>query len=136
MPRGRHERMKRGIGMKGRDERSRGIDIRIADVFTIIKPTAPFKAKHEIQSSCSIHCQRNENDWVRAIQVDVPIMPDFNSDTPKPNMGHGIVHDQGVRRRETVILSLRFLQDDIVRSCGRRIRRFIPYDSIYSTKGS
>ena len=101
--------------MKGRDERSRGIDIRIADVFTIIKPTAPFKAKHEIQSS---------------------LMPDFNSDTPKPNMGHGVVHDQGVRRRETVILSLRFLQDDIVRSCGRRIRRFIPYDSIYSTKGS
>jgi hypothetical protein len=26
-------------------------------------------------------------------------------------MGHGIVHDQGARRRETVILSLRFLQD-------------------------
>ncbi len=26
-------------------------------------------------------------------------------------MGHGIVHDQGVRRREMVILSLRFLQD-------------------------
>ena len=34
--------------------------------------------------------------------------------TPKPNMGHGIVHDQGARRRETVILSLRFLQDYIV----------------------
>jgi hypothetical protein len=29
-------------------------------------------------------------------------------------MGHGIVHDQGPRRRETVILSLRFLENDIV----------------------
>ena len=29
-------------------------------------------------------------------------------------MGHGIVHDQGVRRRKTVILSLRFLQDYVV----------------------
>ncbi len=40
---GRHERMKRGNGMKDRDERSRGIEIRIADVFDIIKPTTPFK---------------------------------------------------------------------------------------------
>ena len=29
-------------------------------------------------------------------------------------MGHGIVHHQGARGRETVILSLRFLQDYIV----------------------
>ncbi len=40
---GRHERMKRGNGMKVRDERSRGIEIHIVGVFTIIKPTAPFK---------------------------------------------------------------------------------------------
>ena len=34
--------------MKDRDERSRGIEIRIADAFVIIKPTSPFKlAKHE-----------------------------------------------------------------------------------------
>ena len=33
---------------------------------------------------------------------------------PKPNMCHGKVHDQGARRREEVMLSLRFLQDDIV----------------------
>jgi hypothetical protein len=40
--------MKRGIGMKGREERSRGIEIHITDPFVIIKPTAPFKlAKHE-----------------------------------------------------------------------------------------
>jgi hypothetical protein len=40
--------MKRVIGMEGREERSKGIEIRIADDFTIIKPTAPFKlAKHE-----------------------------------------------------------------------------------------
>ena len=31
---GRHERMKRGIGMKDRDERFRGIEIRIVDAFT------------------------------------------------------------------------------------------------------
>ena len=44
---GRHERMKRGSGMKDRDERSRGIEIRIADAFGIIKPTVPFKlVKH------------------------------------------------------------------------------------------
>ena len=40
--------MKRGNGMKDRDERSRGIEIRITDAFVIIKPTEPFKlAKHE-----------------------------------------------------------------------------------------
>jgi hypothetical protein len=45
---GRHERMKHGSGTKDREERSKGIEIRIADVFTIIKPTAPLKfAKHE-----------------------------------------------------------------------------------------
>ena len=45
---GRHERMNRGSGMKGREERSKSIEIRIADAFVIIKPTAPFKlAKHE-----------------------------------------------------------------------------------------
>ncbi len=40
---GRHERIKRGIGMEDREEKSKGIEIRIADVFTIIKPTVPFK---------------------------------------------------------------------------------------------
>ena len=45
---GRRERMKRGSGMEGREERSKGIEIRIADAFAIIKPTALFKfAKHE-----------------------------------------------------------------------------------------
>ena len=33
--------------MNDRDERSRGIEIHIVDVFDMIKPTAPFKlAKH------------------------------------------------------------------------------------------
>ena len=40
---GRRERMKRGSGMKVRDERSRGIEIHITDPFFIIKPTTPFK---------------------------------------------------------------------------------------------
>ncbi len=45
---GRRERMKRGIGMKGRDERSRGITTHIIDDFTIIKPTGTFRLeKHE-----------------------------------------------------------------------------------------
>ncbi len=44
---GRRERMKRGIGMKDRDERSRGIEIHTSDPFSIIKPTVPFKlVKH------------------------------------------------------------------------------------------
>jgi hypothetical protein len=34
--------------MEGREERSKGIEIRITDDFSIIKPTTPFKlAKHE-----------------------------------------------------------------------------------------
>ncbi len=34
--------------MEDREERSKGIEIRIADAFAIIKPTAPFRlAKHE-----------------------------------------------------------------------------------------
>ena len=46
---GRHERMKCGRGMQVREERSKGIEIRIADAFFIIKPTEPFKlAKHEV----------------------------------------------------------------------------------------
>jgi hypothetical protein len=45
---GRHERMKRGRGMKGQDERSRGIPTHIADAFVMIKPTTPFRlSKHE-----------------------------------------------------------------------------------------
>ena len=35
--------MKRGSGIKDRDERSKGIEILIADVFTKIKPTEPFR---------------------------------------------------------------------------------------------
>ena len=34
---GRHQRMKCGRGMKDREERSKGIEIHIADVFVIIK---------------------------------------------------------------------------------------------------
>ena len=34
--------------MEDREERSKGIEIRISDAFAIIKPTVPFKlAKHE-----------------------------------------------------------------------------------------
>ena len=45
---GRHERIKHGRGTQDRDERSNGIEIRIADAFAIIKPTAPLRlAKHE-----------------------------------------------------------------------------------------
>ena len=44
---GRLERINRGRGMKDRDERSRGIEIRMTDVFVIIKPTSPFRlVKH------------------------------------------------------------------------------------------
>ena len=54
---GRHERMKRGIGMQDRDERSRGIVTRIADAFVIIKPTVPFKLgkllTHLTEEDCS-----------------------------------------------------------------------------------
>jgi hypothetical protein len=40
--------MKHGRGMQGREERSNGIEIHIADAFAIIKPTEPFKlAKQE-----------------------------------------------------------------------------------------
>ena len=39
---GRRERMKRGRGMNGRVERSRGIEIRIAYAFAIIKIQVPF----------------------------------------------------------------------------------------------
>ncbi len=40
--------MKRDIGKEDREERSKGIEIRITDDFAIIKPTVPFKlAKHE-----------------------------------------------------------------------------------------
>ena len=35
--------MKCGRGMQDREERSKGIEIRISDVFAIIKPTAPFE---------------------------------------------------------------------------------------------
>ena len=34
---GRLERMKHGNGIKGRDDRSRGIEILMTDVFTIVK---------------------------------------------------------------------------------------------------
>ena len=45
---GRRERMKRGNGMEDREERSKGIEIHVADDFVIIKPTVPFKfVKHE-----------------------------------------------------------------------------------------
>ena len=39
--------------------------------------------------------------------------------TPKPDMGHGKVHDQGVRRREEVILSLFIMktESEVCLSC-------------------
>ena len=40
---GRRERIKNGMGMQGREEMSKGIEIHIADSFVIIKPTTPFK---------------------------------------------------------------------------------------------
>ena len=47
--------MKRDIGKEDREERSKGIEIRITDAFAIIKPTAPFKfAKQEA---------RRNRDW-------------------------------------------------------------------------
>ena len=49
--------MKRGSGMKDREERSKGIEIRIADAFAIIKPTAPFKlanTRREGSKTCPI----------------------------------------------------------------------------------
>ena len=90
--------MKRDRGTNNRDERSRGIEIHIADAFVMIRPPAPFKlAKHSsnetkvirflrqfisqdrgftvdtqekqpdkvvILTSCRVHCQRNEDNWV------------------------------------------------------------------------
>ena len=41
--------MKREVGMKDREERSKGIEIRIADAFDIIKPTAPFELAKEVE---------------------------------------------------------------------------------------
>jgi hypothetical protein len=38
----RLDRMKRGSGIKGRDDRSSGIEIRIADALAKINPTDPF----------------------------------------------------------------------------------------------
>ena len=53
---GRRERMKFGRGTSGREERSKGIEIRIADAFAIIKPTEPFKfVKHEETDKFIIH---------------------------------------------------------------------------------
>ena len=51
-------------------------------------------------------------------------------------MGHGKVHDQGARRRETVILSLRFLQDyivfelDVSSFLARCRRNFMNFNSV------
>jgi hypothetical protein len=39
----RRELMKRDNDMEDRDERSRGIEIRMTDVFSQIKPTEPFR---------------------------------------------------------------------------------------------
>jgi hypothetical protein len=40
---GCRERMKQVSGIKDRDERSRGVEILMTDVFTKIKPTEPFR---------------------------------------------------------------------------------------------
>jgi hypothetical protein len=40
---GRLERMKRGNGRKGRDDRSSGIEILMADAFAKINPTDPLR---------------------------------------------------------------------------------------------
>ena len=39
----RRERMKRGSGMKGQDERSRGMEILIDEALAKIKPTQPLR---------------------------------------------------------------------------------------------
>ena len=83
--------------MKDRDERSREIEIRTLQIretrrtketklirflrqliinqsrcFTVIMKKQE-KNQVVIQTSCSVHCQRTESDWVWVIQVDVPI---------------------------------------------------------------
>ncbi len=35
--------------------------------------------KFVIQPSSSVHCKRDEIDWVRTIQVNVPVIPDLNT---------------------------------------------------------
>ena len=51
-------------------------------------------------------------------------------------MGHGIVHDQGVRRREAVILSFRFFQNyivfdlDVTTFLARGRRNFMNFDPV------
>jgi hypothetical protein len=45
---GRLERMKRGSGIKGRDDRSSGIEILMVDVFAKINPTDPLRLVKEV----------------------------------------------------------------------------------------
>ena len=42
------ERMKRGSGIKDRDERPRGIEILMTDVFAKIKPTDPLRLDKQV----------------------------------------------------------------------------------------
>ena len=54
---GCRERMKRVSGIKDRDERSRGVEILMTDVFTKIKPTEPFRLAKQVMRR-----NRNESD--------------------------------------------------------------------------
>ncbi len=45
---GRLERMKHGNGIKGRDDRSRGIEILMSDFFAKINPTDPLRLDKQV----------------------------------------------------------------------------------------
>ena len=45
---GRLERMKHGSGIKGRDDRSSGIEIPMSDVFVKINPTYPLRLVKQV----------------------------------------------------------------------------------------
>jgi hypothetical protein len=45
---GRLERMKHGNGIKGRDDRSRGIEILMSDSFAKINPTDPLRLDKQV----------------------------------------------------------------------------------------
>jgi hypothetical protein len=60
--------MKHGSGMKGREDRSSGIEIPMTDVFVKIKPTDPFRFVQQTvrrkginQANLLLSCEANEN---------------------------------------------------------------------------
>ena len=74
----RLDRMKRGSGIKVRDDKSSGIEIRISETLVKINPTDPLILTKQAARTSRVYCNWHESCWFGAINVQLSIMANLS----------------------------------------------------------